>query len=52
VQQLNGEIARLGAEYGIATPVASQIVSLVQELVGQKPLAHLSPEQLRHALGI
>jgi hypothetical protein len=42
----------LGAEHGIATPVASRIVSLVQELVSRKPPTYLSPEQLRQALGI
>jgi len=52
VIQLNGEIARLGAEHSIDTPLASQIVSLVQELVNRKPPRYLSPEQLRQALGI
>jgi 2-dehydropantoate 2-reductase len=52
VMQLNGEIARLGAEHGIATPVASKIVSLVQELGSHKPPLYLSPGQLRQALGI
>ncbi len=52
VMQLNGEIARLGAEQGTATPVASRIVSLVQDLGNQKPPRYLSPEQLRQALGI
>jgi 2-dehydropantoate 2-reductase len=52
VMQLNGEIARLGAEHSIDTPLASQIVSLVQELVNRKPPRYLSPEQLRQALGI
>ena len=52
VMQLNGEIARLGAEHGIATPMASRIVSLVQGLVSQQPPLYLSPKQLQQALGI
>jgi len=52
VLQLNGEIARLGAEHGIATPVASRIVSLVQGLPSHEPPRYLSPEQLRQALTI
>jgi len=52
VLQLNGEIARLGAEHGIATPVASRIVSLVQGLHSHGPPRYLSPEQLRQALTI
>jgi 2-dehydropantoate 2-reductase len=52
VMQLNGEIARLGAEHGIPTPLASRIVSLVQGLGSQKPPVYLSPEELRQALGM
>lgn len=52
VMQLNGEIARLGAEHGIATPLANRIVGLVQALAGHKPPPYLSPEQLRQALGV
>ena len=44
--QLNGEIALLGAEHGITTPVASRIVSLVQELGNRQPPQYLSPDQL------
>jgi 2-dehydropantoate 2-reductase len=52
VMQLNGEIARLGTEHGIPTPLASRIVSLVQGLGSQKPPVYLSPEELRQALGM
>lgn len=52
VMRLNGEIARLGAGHGIATPLASRIVRLEQGPGGRKPPQYRSPEQLRQAPGI
>ncbi|HSW12097.1 MAG TPA: ketopantoate reductase C-terminal domain-containing protein [Solimonas sp.] len=52
VAQLNGEIAALGRERGLATPVNDSIVSLVQAMAGQLPPPYLSPAALRSRLGI
>jgi 2-dehydropantoate 2-reductase len=52
VAQLNGEIARLGAERGSATPVAAKIVEWIGALEGRVPPPYLTPAQLRGQLGI
>ncbi len=52
VLQLNGEIARLGAEHGISTPLASRIVGLVQRLAIDSPPSYLRAENLRLTLGV
>lgn len=50
VDQLNGEVVRLGQAHGVPTPVASRIVALVQAMAGQKPPRYLSAAELRREL--
>lgn len=50
VAQLNGEIVRLGAERGVATPVAGRIVTQVQSMHGRAPPPYLTPAQLLELL--
>jgi len=50
IEQLNGEILRLGAKAGCATPVNAKIVALVQAMQGKVPEQYLTPSQLRAAL--
>jgi 2-dehydropantoate 2-reductase len=49
VEQLNGEIVRLGRKAGFATPVNARIVQLIQ--ASPSP-ARLSPAELRDALSL
>lgn len=46
IEQLNGEILRLGEHCGIATPVNRVIVENVARLRGETPPAYLTPAQL------
>jgi 2-dehydropantoate 2-reductase len=50
VDQLNGEIARLGAQCKVPTPVADRLVSLVHTLGTQSPPDYLTPDQLHREL--
>jgi 2-dehydropantoate 2-reductase len=52
VEQLNGEIVRLGQAQGIPTPVNSKIVEMVQAIEGKLVPAYLSPAELRARLGL
>ena len=52
VDQLNGEVVRLGQAHGLPTPVASRIVALVQAMNGQRPPRYLSAADLRRELGV
>lgn len=49
VEQLNGEIVRLGRTAGFATPVNAQIVALIS---ASRSPARLSPGELRATLGL
>ena len=49
VEQLNGEVCRLGLETGVPTPVNARLV----ELIGaSRTPPRISPAQLRAALGL
>ena len=50
VDQLNGEIVRLGLEHRTPTPVNAKIVELVHELEAQKGAKYLQPKDLRTRL--
>jgi 2-dehydropantoate 2-reductase len=50
VEQLNGEIVRLGIDHRRATPYNTAIVALIHALEGQKRPVHMSPAQLRKHL--
>lgn len=50
VDQLNGEIVRLGVERGIATPLNRRIVELIHGIEGSVPSSYLTPAELRRAL--
>ena len=50
VDQLNGEISRLGELCHVATPVNDQITRMVQAREGRTPAAFLSPAELRQSL--
>lgn len=50
VAQLNGEIAALGRERRLATPVNDTIVALVQAMEGRVPPPYLAPAELRSRL--
>lgn len=52
VDQLNGEIVRLGIERGIATPLNGKIVELIHRIEGKAPSSYLTPAELRTELGI
>jgi 2-dehydropantoate 2-reductase len=51
IDQLNGEIVRLGQRIGMATPVNAKVIELVRAIEG-RPAAprYLTPAQLREAL--
>lgn len=51
-EQLNGEIARLAASYGMSAPVNAQIVQMVAQLQQASPPAYLAPSDLRLHLGL
>lgn len=51
VQQLNGEIVRLGTQLGWPAPLNARLVAMVEALSGQKPTV-LTPQELRAALGL
>lgn len=51
IDQLNGEILRLGREIGMPTPVNAKVVELLRAIEGRSPGSYLTPAQLRAALG-
>jgi 2-dehydropantoate 2-reductase len=51
IDQLNGEILRLGQKIGMPTPVNARVVELVRAIEGRVPENYLTPRQLREALG-
>lgn len=50
IEQLNGEILRLGRKINMPTPVNARIIEMVHALEGQSPGRYISAEQLRAAL--
>ncbi|TJY62052.1 hypothetical protein E4T66_07385 [Sinimarinibacterium sp. CAU 1509] len=52
IDQLNGEIVRLGLEHGKPTPVNAELVSLVRKLEGMTQPPYLTPAELRGRLGV
>jgi len=50
VEQLNGEIVRLGRAQALATPINARIVELVQAIEGILPPRYMSPSALRAQL--
>lgn len=52
VGQLNGEIACLGLEQKVPTPINAKIVGLIQKMEGKVPPPYLTPAELRERLGI
>ena len=52
VAQLNGEVARLGTEKNIPTPVSDRIVELVEKMAGKAPPSYLSPGELEQQLSL
>ena len=52
VDQITGEIVRMGREHGIPTPHNSAVLSMIQKIEGQRPAPQLSPAELRQRLGV
>ncbi len=52
VDQLNGEIVRLGSERNIPTPLNTKIVELIHRIEGAVPSEYLTPAELKAQLGI
>ncbi|HSO48014.1 MAG TPA: ketopantoate reductase C-terminal domain-containing protein, partial [Rhizobiaceae bacterium] len=52
IDWLNGEIARLGAANGVATPVNDAIIAMVRELFAGKPTRHPAPEDVLARIGL
>jgi 2-dehydropantoate 2-reductase len=50
IDQLNGEIVRLGQRIGMPTPVNAKVVELVRAMEGRPPARYLAPAQLREIL--
>ena len=50
IDQLNGEIVRLGELSGIDTPVNSQLVAMIRMREGRQPAEFLAPAELRQSL--
>jgi 2-dehydropantoate 2-reductase len=50
IDQLNGEIVRLGQKIGMPTPVNTKIIELVRAIEGKPPDRYLAPRELREAL--
>lgn len=51
IDYLNGEIVKLGAKLGMATPVNSRLVEMVHRLLANKPPQHPSAHDVLTALG-
>ena len=51
VNQLNGEIVRLGSTLALPTPINARIVELVHSIEGALPPRYMSPSSLRALLG-
>ncbi len=50
IDQLNGEIVRLGQRIGMPTPVNSRVIELVRSIEGRPPARYLTPAQLHEIL--
>jgi 2-dehydropantoate 2-reductase len=50
IDQLNGEIVRLGLRTGMPTPVNGKVIELVRAIEGRRPERYLTPAELRAAL--
>ncbi len=50
IEQLNGEIVRLGQKIGMPTPVNAKVIELIRAIEGRPPERYLTPRELRLAL--
>jgi 2-dehydropantoate 2-reductase len=50
IEQLNGEILRLGARIGSTTPVNRRVVELIHDMHGRTPPRFMTPAELRRIL--
>ena len=50
IEQLNGEIVRLGHRIGMGTPVNARVMELIRAIEGQPPTSYMTPAQLRVTL--
>ena len=50
IDQLNGEVCRLGQLCGVSTPGNQRLVDMIHALEGQKPMRYITPAELRQTL--
>jgi 2-dehydropantoate 2-reductase len=50
IDQLNGEIARLGRRIGLPTPVNDRVIELLRAIEGRRPERYMTARELRETL--